>query len=93
MDVLQTPLDTIVVDLPMNIYRSFELDVAKYNLYTAAIEKALKDLSTREELCVAILGAGRGPLVDCLFKAEQSAGIAISRIVVVEKNPSAFIMY
>jgi type II protein arginine methyltransferase len=41
---------------------------------------------------VAVVGAGRGPLVDRALRAAESAGRQID-LFAVEKNPHAFIGY
>jgi type II protein arginine methyltransferase len=45
-----------------------------------------------DDSVVAVVGAGRGPLVDRALKAAESAGRQIE-LFAVEKNPHAFIGY
>ena len=83
-------------------YEIFEKDPVKYGNYEKAIELALKDRPVDEKMystlydivndfsVVAVVGAGRGPLVDRALKAAQTAGRQIE-IFAVEKNPHAFI--
>ncbi|KAI9259927.1 PRMT5 arginine-N-methyltransferase-domain-containing protein [Sporodiniella umbellata] len=73
-DLLQTPLQPLSCHLQNQLYETFEKDPIKYNQY--------------EEQTV--VGAGRGPLVNCCLKAAQRADIGV-HIHAIEKNPNAFV--
>lgn len=91
-DVLQTPLRPLSDNLPSSSYAAFESDPVKYQKYGEAIRKALEDLSTKDRLSVAVLGAGRGPLVEILLKAlAQSQRTPTTKVYVLDKNPHAFV--
>lgn len=49
-------------DLESNTYETFEKDPVKYAEYERAIELALADMKSEEEVVVMVVGAGRGPL-------------------------------
>lgn len=75
------------------IYETFELDKAKYSLYQQAIEAALIEMVSEEEIkskkvVVLIVGAGRGPLVRAAFNASERTNRKI-KVIVVEKNRCA----
>ena len=73
-------------------YEVFEMDPVKYNAYEDAVRHALIDKKSqdRNSVVVAVVGAGRGPIVDRVLKAAQSAGQEI-RVFAVEKNPNAIL--
>lgn len=102
-DYLQTPLQPLEFNLESATYEIFEKDPVKYGNYEKAIEAALRDRPADKKMLsspvsfvnnsvVAVVGAGRGPLVDRALKAAQSAGRQIEMLA-VEKNPHAFIGY
>jgi protein arginine N-methyltransferase 5 len=101
-DYLQTPLQPLEFNLESATYEIFEKDPVKYGNYEKAIEAALRDRPADKKMfissvivnnsVVAVVGAGRGPLVDRALKAAQSAGRQIEMLA-VEKNPHAFIGY
>ena len=75
-------------------YEVFEKDPVKYEWYERAIIAALKDLTSLtdgRDLVVAVVGAGRGPLVTRALQASQKTGISI-KCWAVEKNPNAFVL-
>ncbi|KAF9586506.1 hypothetical protein BGW38_003420 [Lunasporangiospora selenospora] len=91
-DYLQMPLQPLQDHLDYNTY---EKDPIKYQLYESAIEKALQDrpVPTNGELDITVImvvGAGRGPLVNCALRASEKAARNV-RVYAVEKNPNAFI--
>lgn len=90
-DILQSPLQPLIDNLESSTYEVFERDPVKYDQYERAIYKALSDRSDKkEEIKVAVVGAGRGPLVERALKAAQAAEKKIL-IYAVEKNDSAFV--
>ncbi|KAH0788770.1 protein arginine N-methyltransferase 5 [Histomonas meleagridis] len=84
VDIFRPPMETVTCDLPSLCYEEFEEDQVKYEKYQLAIEKAIKSKGDPSALFVAVVGAGRGPLVDCALKA------GAVNIFVIEKNRSVF---
>eukprot|EP01031_Cornospumella_fuschlensis_P032431 gene32431-39217_t len=103
-DVLQSPLQPLKDHLAGVTYEVFEQDEIKYIKYREAIAKAIWDVcqaqSTAEPCVVrvAVLGAGRGPLIAASLAALQdvnqqrgaAAALAV-HVLGVEKNPNAVI--
>lgn len=89
MDYLQQPLQPLFDNLESSTYEVFERDPIKYNQYEKAIYAALLDRSSKN-LKIAVVGAGRGPLVDRAIKAAVTAD-RIVEIYALEKNPSAYL--
>lgn len=84
-NIPQLPLEPLRDSLHAHTYRNFEQDIAKYNLYEKAIRLALERLSPRiEPIRLAVVGAGRGPLVDAVLTAGRSGPI-----IIIEKNADA----
>lgn len=84
-NVPQFPLEPLRDSLCAHTYHNFEQDTAKYDLYEKAIRLALEGLPSRAEAVrVAVIGAGRGPLVDAVLRAGHKGPI-----VIVEKNADA----
>lgn len=98
-DYLQAPLQPLTVNLESITYEVFEKDPIKYEWYERAIEKALKDWAEQKKptshpdgkVVVAVVGAGRGPLVTRALKASAQAGVEID-MWAVEKNQNAFVL-
>ncbi|PKY03641.1 protein methyltransferase RmtC [Aspergillus campestris IBT 28561] len=98
-DYLQAPLQPLTVNLESITYEVFEKDPIKYEWYERAIAKALKDWKEQQKttshpdgrVLVAVVGAGRGPLVSRALKASAETGIEID-LWAVEKNPNAFVL-
>jgi protein arginine N-methyltransferase 5 len=98
-DYLQAPLQPLTVNLESITYEVFEKDPIKYEWYERAIAKALSDWSEQKKptsnpdgrVVVAVVGAGRGPLVTRALKASAQAGIEID-LWAVEKNQNAFVL-
>ena len=94
-DYLQSPLQPLTDNLESITYEVFEKDPVKYEWYERAISAALQDLSAKidesRELVIAIVGAGRGPLVTRALQAAEKTGKAIN-CWAVEKNPNAFVL-
>ena len=55
-----------------------------------AITLALGDLPADQTSVVTVVGAGRGPLVDCTLRAMKRSGRR-ARVFAVEKNPNAYV--
>ena len=98
-DYLQAPLQPLTVNLESITYEVFEKDPVKYEWYERAIAKALKDWSEQKKptsspdgrVVVAVVGAGRGPLVSRALQASADTGVPID-LWAVEKNPNAFVL-
>jgi len=103
-DYLQTPLQPLEFNLESATYEIFEKDPVKYGNYEKAMELALRDRPDNKKMSeqylsqfltfsvLAVVGAGRGPLVDRALQAAKAAGRQIE-VFAVEKNPHAFIGY
>lgn len=90
-DFLQSPLQPLMDNLESQTYDVFEKDPVKYDLYTEAIEKALRKYKDgTNDVAIAVLGAGRGPIVACALKAAVLAGVTV-KITAVEKNKHAIV--
>ncbi|PNS18405.1 Protein arginine N-methyltransferase skb1 [Sphaceloma murrayae] len=92
-DFLQSPLQPLTDNLESITYEVFEKDPIKYAWYEQATALALKDLheALRRPIVVAVVGAGRGPLMTRALKASGTTGIPILPYA-VEKNPNAFVL-
>ncbi|KAJ5246252.1 hypothetical protein N7468_001235 [Penicillium chermesinum] len=98
-DYLQAPLQPLTVNLESITYEVFEKDPIKYEWYERAIEKALRDWADQKKptshpdgkVVLAVVGAGRGPLVTRALKASAKAGVEID-MWAVEKNQNAFVL-
>ena len=98
-DYLQAPLQPLTDNLESITYEVFEKDPVKYDLYSQALERALMDWRTQgkassgphNKIVVAVVGAGRGPLVTRALQASQMTGIPID-LWALEKNPSAYVL-
>ncbi|KAJ2765689.1 hypothetical protein IWQ57_004677, partial [Coemansia nantahalensis] len=86
-DVLQAPLQPLADHLASVTYETFELDAPKYEHYEEAMARAIADVAARRgsdggpPIVLAVVGAGRGPLVS---RADVD-------VVAVEKNPNALV--
>lgn len=98
-DYLQAPLQPLTVNLESITYEVFEKDPVKYEWYERAVAKALKDWAEEKKptsnpdgrVVVAVVGAGRGPLVTRTLQASADTGVKID-LWAVEKNPNAFVL-
>lgn len=98
-DFLQSPLQPLTVNLESVTYEVFEKDPIKYDWYEQAIHRALTDWVEQRKptsapdgrIVVAVVGAGRGPLVTRALRASDEAGVPIE-MWLVEKNPNAFVL-
>ena len=97
-DFLQDPLQPLRDNLESMTYEVFERDPHKYEAYGHAITRALQDWQSfgksRSAPCnrilLAVVGAGRGPLVDECFRAAEQTNENVE-VWALEKNPSAFV--
>lgn len=93
-DVLEIPLQPLSNPLESGVYEVFESDTTKYHLYFKAICAAISSLvadssnillssitSDLQPLVIAVLGAGRGALVDRVLDAIISTRAASRRAV------------
>ena len=98
-DYLQSPLQPLSDNLESITYEVFEKDPVKYDLYYQAIAQALIDWRDQGKpasgpdgrIVVAVVGAGRGPLVTKALRASEKKNIPID-IWAIEKNPNAFVL-
>lgn len=98
-DYLQAPLQPLTVNLESITYEVFEKDPIKYAWYERAVAKALNDWMEQKKptsgpdgtVVVAVVGAGRGPLVTRALRASAATGVRIE-MWAVEKNPNAFVL-
>jgi protein arginine N-methyltransferase 5 len=95
-DYIQSPLQPLSDNLESITYEVFEKDPIKYEWYKRATAEALKDLHAArvndgKPIVVAIVGAGRGPLVTRALQASKETQIPI-RCFAVEKNPNAHVL-
>ncbi|ETI21148.1 hypothetical protein G647_07492 [Cladophialophora carrionii CBS 160.54] len=98
-DYLQAPLQPLSVNLESITYEAFEKDPIKYAWYERAVARALHDWIEQAKptsnpdgrVVVAVVGAGRGPLVTRALKASEDVGVEID-MWVLEKNPNAFVL-
>ncbi|KAL9624109.1 MAG: hypothetical protein Q9160_001631 [Pyrenula sp. 1 TL-2023] len=98
-DYLQAPLQPLTVNLESITYEVFEKDPIKYAWYGRAIARALHDWAEDEKptsgpdgrVVVAVVGAGRGPLVTKALQAAEDVGVEID-CWALEKNPNAFVL-
>ncbi|RCI04156.1 Protein arginine N-methyltransferase 5 [Rhizopus stolonifer] len=92
-DVLQVPLQPLAHHLENQFYETFEKDPIKYEQYEKAIFQALvdriEDLSD-EITTIGVVGAGRGPLVNCCLRASERSQRKI-HVYAIEKNPHAYV--
>jgi len=98
-DKVQMPLQPLADNLESATYEIFEKDDSKYDAYEDAIELALLDIiedfrrsdkADNTTIRVAVVGAGRGPLVKATINAAVKANVGDHlKLYVVEKNPNA----
>ncbi|KAK3114017.1 hypothetical protein LTR53_008088 [Teratosphaeriaceae sp. CCFEE 6253] len=94
-DYMQSPLQPLTDNLESITYEVFERDPVKYEWYERAVALALKDLRAviggQRDIVVAIVGAGRGPLVTRVLQASAASGVGV-KCHAVEKNPNAHVL-
>ncbi|KAI9774274.1 MAG: methyltransferase protein [Geoglossum simile] len=98
-DYLQAPLQPLTDNLESVTYEVFEKDPIKYDWYERAIALALSEWVAQGKpasgsngaVVIAVVGAGRGPLVTRALKAGNTSRVAVE-VWAVEKNPNAFVV-
>ncbi|KAF2842358.1 arginine N-methyltransferas-like protein [Patellaria atrata CBS 101060] len=98
-DYLQAPLQPLTDNLESITYEVFEKDPVKYDWYEMAICNALNDWmalgrstsSSTGAVVIAVVGAGRGPLVTRALRAAEKSGVLVD-VYAVEKNPNAYVL-
>lgn len=98
-DYLQAPLQPLTDNLESVTYEVFEKDPVKYDWYEEAIRQALVDWRQEgrsasgpdNRIVIAVVGAGRGPLVTRALRASEAA-IDNIELWAVEKNPNACVL-
>ncbi|KAI5795070.1 PRMT5 arginine-N-methyltransferase-domain-containing protein [Geopyxis carbonaria] len=89
-DYLQAPLQPLADNLESITYEVFEKDPVKYDQYEKAIQLALEDRQVDTTVVLAVVGAGRGPLVTRALRAAKRSKRTV-KVVAVEKNPNAYV--
>lgn len=98
-DYLQAPLQPLADNLESITYEVFETDPVKYDWYQKAMEYAFRDWAAEgrtvssgdNSIILAVVGAGRGPLVARCLAAAEITKTAVE-IWALEKNPNAAVM-
>ncbi|KAJ3320590.1 Protein arginine N-methyltransferase 5 [Blyttiomyces sp. JEL0837] len=92
-DYLQSPLQPLMDNLESATYEVFEKDPVKYAQYEQAISLALFDRGPNlaSPTVIMVVGAGRGPLVDCALRAAKARNHPV-KVYAVEKNPHAIVI-
>lgn len=94
VDVLQPPLEPASAILQQAVYATFEKDRPKYAQYEKAIRRAVADLALSvglSGLCICVVGAGQGPLVQQVLEALADRKITRFRLYAIERNPGAVV--
>lgn len=86
-DLLQLPLQPLRDNLMSCVYHVFEQDPVKYTQYQKAIHLAIIDKKVKR-VVIAVIGAGRGPLVKSCLRAADLATVDV-KVYAVEKNENA----
>lgn len=86
-DLLLLPLQPLRDNLTSSVYHIFEQDPVKYTQYQKAIHLAIIDKKVKR-VVIAVIGAGRGPLVKASLRAADLAAVDV-KIYAVEKNENA----
>lgn len=86
-DLLQLPLQPLRDNLMSCVYHVFEQDPVKYTQYQKAINLAIIDKKVKN-IVIAVIGAGRGPLVKACLRAADLAAVNV-KVYAVEKNENA----
>ena len=83
------PLQPLRDNLASSVYRVFERDLCKYNLYQDAIEASLRHLQKlKSPLLIGVLGGGRGPIVERCVRVLDELSLT-AKVMVIEKNVNA----
>lgn len=86
-DLLKLPLQPLRDNLMSCVYHVFEQDPVKYTQYQNAIHLAITDKKLKN-VVIAVIGAGRGPLVKASLRAADLAAVNV-KVYAVEKNENA----
>lgn len=86
-DFLQLPLQPLRDNLMSCVYHVFEQDPVKYSQYQKAIHCAIVDKKVKK-IVIAVIGAGRGPLVKACLRAADLATVDV-KVYAIEKNENA----
>ncbi|KAJ3022093.1 Protein arginine N-methyltransferase 5 [Thoreauomyces humboldtii] len=94
-DYLQSPLQPLMDNLESATYEVFEKDPIKYQEYERAMHRALSERVSEVDAAATVtvlmvVGAGRGPIVQCALQAAKSANRRV-KVYAVEKNPNAIV--
>ncbi|CEG79696.1 hypothetical protein RMATCC62417_14131 [Rhizopus microsporus] len=92
-DYLQIPLQPLADNLENHTYETFERDPIKYQQYERAVYQALLERVEYQSdvvTTIMVVGAGRGPLVNCCLRAAEKSLRKI-RLIALEKNPNAYV--
>ncbi|KAL9556073.1 hypothetical protein MBANPS3_002069 [Mucor bainieri] len=92
-DFLQAPLQPLMDNLENQTYEVFEKDPIKYQQYEKAVYKALLDRVEHGSdyvTTIMVVGAGRGPLVNCCLRAAEKSERKI-HVYALEKNHNAYV--
>ncbi|KAG0935754.1 hypothetical protein G6F57_010554 [Rhizopus arrhizus] len=92
-DSLQMPLQPLADNLENQTYEIFEKDPIKYQQYERAVYQALLDrveYQSDRVTTIMVVGAGRGPLVNCCLRAAEHS-LRRVHIIALEKNPNAYV--
>lgn len=87
-DSIRFPLLPLSEPLTNEIYEVFHSDVTKYDLYYKAVLKALHKMKQcgTNQISIAVVGAGKGGLVESALRAARTCGMTISVLYAVEKH-------
>lgn len=85
-DFLLEPLQPHNYDLEPEVYKTFQADRLKYDMYDRAIELAISDIRNRGGLSVIVVGPGEGQLLESVLKYCSTQ----DHIVAVERNPNCY---
>jgi protein arginine N-methyltransferase 5 len=93
------PLQPLSDNLESITYEVFERDPIKYEWYERAVCSALQDWVDQEKqtssedgkIVIAVVGAGRGPLVARALHAAEIVFLEVE-VWAVEKNPNAYVL-
>jgi protein arginine N-methyltransferase 5 len=103
-DFLQVPLQPLASNLSSSVYEVFEKDPVKYITYERAVFSSLSSLISKlkysqdgmntilpECILIAVVGAGRGPLVSSILRAADDLKLPKNKLHVfaIEKNRNA----
>jgi len=102
LDYLQAPLQPLADNLEFMTYETFEKDPVKYRNYENAVLLAIRDGGNKGKwkggkVNLMVVGAGRGPLVQCSLNAvrrynEGGYGqTVVPNMLAVEKNKNAIV--